>query len=59
MECFLACRVGQMEMQILPSRGSESQLVRPSIAVEYLLDEVGALRGVAVAKEKDLRVFAC
>ena len=48
-----------MEMQILSSRGSESQLVRPSIAVEYLLDEVGALGGVAVAKEEDLRVFAC
>ena len=59
MECFLTRRVGEMEMQILSSRGSESQLVRPSIAVENLLDEVGALGGVAVAKEEDLRVFAC
>ena len=59
MECFLTCRVGEMEMQILSSRGSESQLVRPSIADENLFDEVGALGGVAVAKEEDLRVFAC
>ena len=51
--------VGEMEIEIFPPGGSELQLVRSSIAVEYLLDEAGALGGVAVAKEEDLRVFAC
>ena len=59
MECFLTGWVGQMEVEIFPPGGFELQLVRSSIVVEYLLDEAGALGGVAVAKEEDLRVFAC
>ena len=47
----------EMEIEIF-LRGSELQFVRSSIAVEYLLDEAGALGGVAVTKEKDLRLFA-
>ena len=47
-----------MEIEIFPPGGSELQFVRSSIAVEYLLDEAGALGGVAVTKEKDLRLFA-
>ena len=47
-----------MEIEIFPPGGSELQFVRSSIAVEYLLDEAGALGGVAVTKEEDLRLFA-
>ena len=47
-----------MKVKIFSSRGAESQLVRTTFPVEYLFYELGALRGVAIAKKEDLLVLA-